>query len=140
MADTPQYVKGEASITEPQLAQGDATQLNQDAAQIPEQAAPQEPQIGEAPAQPEQPLPPVQTAKPETGPVNVSGEDDSLLYGPTSRPNEHVTTGASLGAKATLPPDSHKWMPALVEAAQDPTAPAFFKEMLQVLQYHAQNG
>lgn len=82
------------------------------------------------------PLGPVSSRKPDTSQITPPGEDDSLLFGPTGRPDEHIGTGAGLAGKSTTPPGADKWLPALVEASQDPTAPQMFRDMLKLVQHH----
>ena len=78
---------------------------------------------------------------PETGPVPISNEDDSLLFGPTTRPNEHVTTGSFPPGK--MPPPTRavtRALPALVRASKDPDASPQLKEMVRLLMYYIENS
>lgn len=77
--------------------------------------------------------------RPRGGQGQLTG-NDNLLMGPTDRPGEHVTAGNSLYAKRPVPENIAQWLPAITEAAQDPSAPAMFKNMLQLLMYHINEG
>lgn len=86
------------------------------------------------------PLPRLSKSPRPTGSNGQLTGNDHLLMGPTDRPREHVTAGSGLYAKRPVPENISEWLPALTEAAQDPTAPAMFKNMLQLLMYHVNEG
>lgn len=60
-------------------------------------------------------------------------DDEDFLTGPTTRPDEPVTTGAFGGGRTALPPDAPTWMPVFVEAAQLPDAPPQLKALVRIL-------
>lgn len=53
-----------------------------------------------------------------------------MLFGPTSRPNEHPATGAVPNA---IPDQASTWYPALQAAAQDPDAPANVRQLFSLV-------
>lgn len=57
------------------------------------------------------------------------GDDDAFITGPSTRPNESVTTGAFAGLRPSLSPELAAAVPLFVEAADLPDAP----EQLRVL-------
>lgn len=146
--DTPTPEMGAATPDGTQLPKGSRQQLQQSTQQA-GQLDQQVQQATTAPVQPAgpqmasglpgaPPLGPVQQATPETGPVHLGDEEDGLLYGPTNKPQEHVTSGAGVltSPRASVPPNIGTWLPALRLAAQDPTADPMFKNMLNLIVYH----
>lgn len=141
----PQYRKNSGSPN--QLPQGAAKSLNDAAAQASDgqgNSTPAEGQTssteGTGPSATPS-LPPVKRAQRlNTSQFVPPNEDDELLFGPTGRPDEHIMAGVSSNAAKQLPPGSERWIPALAEAAQDPEAPQMFKDMLQLMQHHLNEG
>lgn len=65
------------------------------------------------------------------------GDDfEEFMYGPTDRPEEPVTTGAT-ARKAPPPGDMATWLPRLLEAARDPNAPLELQNFLRLLRHHS---
>lgn len=62
-------------------------------------------------------------------------EDDELLFGPSDRPEQSVTTPHSVGT-ASIPQEVYTGLPALLEAAQDPDAPPAIRALVRMLDYH----
>jgi hypothetical protein len=147
-AATPPVTKGPATVGAPsdQLPQGAATQLNQgmqQAQQSAQQAQQNAQSVQNQPQMPENPGAPtqgIQISAPETSQMPLGDNEDGMLFGPTSRPDEHVTTGGGALSKTPPPQDMARWLPALRQAAQDPNAPKMFKEMLSLLTYHISQG
>jgi hypothetical protein len=115
-----------------QLAQGDATLQNNEAARLSQMNSDAQSQ--------QAPLPEPKYTTPQTGQV-VTGTEADALFGPTQRPNEPITAGAGRG-QFILPPDFLQHMlPALREAANTPSAPPALVNMLQLITYHlGKNG
>lgn len=148
---TPDVKKGPPTPGE-QLPQGAAQQVQESTAQaqqldaqVQQATTPQLPQQGApqgAPAEGVQ-APQIQKTPRDGSPGGQLGnEEDNILFGPTDRPDENVSTGASVlsNTRATLPKDADKWLPALRIAAQDPSAPPMFKQMMQILLYKMNQG
>lgn len=142
MADTPEptFKKGDPAAGPgqgEQLPQGEAQDLN--AAKPPKGQPMQveaEQQAGQAQDQEAglESLPPVQyAAKPSPGSYDQPTGDDALLFGPTDRPNEHVTTQ---DMRPGEPPQAGgAWMSALAAASQDPDAPQNLKDLMALVNH-----
>jgi hypothetical protein len=65
--------------------------------------------------------------------------DEEFLFGPTRRPGEPVSTGAT-SAQAPPPADVGLWLPKLLEAAADPSAPPELLELVKVLRERMQGA
>lgn len=136
--ETPEYKKGPASVTEPQLPQGEASQLNE-AADNAKKMASASGLAGAGQPEPEGayvPQPVEYAAPPRVTQEAPGGESDNMLYGPTDRPQEAITTGAVPAGVQTHPKDMGEWLPALQEAAADPGAPEQLKNMLKLILHH----
>jgi hypothetical protein len=112
MVDKPEYRKGTGPE---QLPQGEAQDLN-----APAPGAPPEVAVA-AQAQDTQP-PQAATAADYQPQYNPQSEDESFITGPTTRPQEPVTHGATTIAGG-VSPELRRLLPALVEAAHTPGAP-----------------
>jgi len=66
-------------------------------------------------------------------PIMPPTGEDAMVYGPTSRPNEAVTTNRS---PALIPDYVFKAIPALVRAAAMPDAPPALLAMLRLIDYN----
>jgi len=135
MAEKPIVRKGTGKTT--QLPQGAAQQLNEGIAAIP--APPEAP--APQPVVEAAPLEPVEYASAQTrarsGPVD---EEEQILFAPTERKTEPITAGISARGKGPLPPDLWNWLPALVDAAVDPTAPPQLKALVQLIADRVERG
>lgn len=120
MAETPQIKKGPADVMTPQLPQGEATKLNDQAAQFKQgqpEAAPD--------ATPLQHNPPAPLGKDPTS---------QFLHGPTDRPNEPLSTGIAQDGTLKLGPgQAAEWLSNLSTLSQDPNAPPSVKAFLALL-------
>jgi hypothetical protein len=115
-----------------QLAQGDATLQNDEAARLA--------RINTDVATQQAALPEPKYAKPTTGQV-VTGNESDALFGPTQRPDEPITAGSGRGQFILPPAFLQNTLPALREAANSPDAPPALVNMLQLITYHlGQNG
>lgn len=132
--DTPpvQVTKG---VGPGSLTQGDAKNQNDAAALANQLGVANQARDAAAAAPAVAPLPEPKYTKPTTGQV-VTGTEADALYGPTQRPNEHITAGSGR-AQLHLPPDFLQTiLPALREAASVPGAPPALINMLQLIAYH----
>jgi hypothetical protein len=98
--------------------------------------------LNEAPVAPEAPetpeLPPRAAAKPE--PVyNPMDEDEELLFGPTSRPQEKFGANGIRTQKRLAPKDLPRYLGVLSEASKQPDAPPEMMEFMRILAYHIGN-
>jgi len=64
-------------------------------------------------------------------------EEEEFLYGPTLRPDEPVTAGAT-SRLAPPPPGVQSWLPKLLAAARQPDAPPELHAFLRLLRYHTE--
>jgi hypothetical protein len=128
-----EFRKGEPSPE--QLPQGEATRLNEGLEMAEDLAAQQAvTEAAAAPAVPDEGPPEgvqFETRRPNLGNLN---DEESLLFGPTERPDEPLTFGA--GRKAPPPDDLMDWLPYLVAAARDPNAPSEVHELLRSVVSH----
>jgi hypothetical protein len=127
-----QEVKAEQG-TANQLPQGEATALNE---AMPAELAPEElaaaPEGGQAAE--DDTSEPLAAEPSDYEPIYTPETDDEqFLVGPTTRPDEPVTTGAFAGAPASLPPDAAAWMPVFAQAAMLPDAPPQLKTLVRLL-------
>lgn len=101
---------------------GEATALNQAVAAIPDQ--------GQQPQMPEEQVQPAQAAdyEPQFEPMT---EDEAFLTGPSTRPDEALTTGTT--PQPRVPPHVRKQLPALQAAAQAPGASAELQALVSYL-------
>lgn len=81
----------------------------------------------------------VELAGPDEQGVTALSGQDARLYGPTARPNEHITAGATGRGKLQAPPDIHAWLPSLVAAASMPDASENLHNLLNLITYHLGN-
>lgn len=91
------------------------------------------------PAAPEQALgpdpgPPIPLKQPQ--PLPPPAGEDALLYGPTSRPGQPVTTQRN---SSEVPGYIFDSLPAIVRAAQMPDASPALKALVRLLDFHT-NG
>ena len=138
MAETPIIRKGTGKAT--QLAQGAAKKLNEAIAAIPE--VPETPAPAPQPAQVPAELPPIEYA-PERGRARMGGpadEDEQILFAPTERRGEPITAGIGPRGKGPLPADLWTWLPALIDAAVDPTAPPQLKALVELIASRIERG
>lgn len=86
------------------------------------------------------PVPPVPSPKPSTPPPGTAGANPLLtnLFAPTQRPDEPITAGAPVGPGRTPTVEYNgkyrmvsKYMPMLDQMANDPDAPASFRNFLR---------
>jgi len=61
-------------------------------------------------------------------------EFEQFMYGPTERPDEPVTTGAT-GRSAPPPQDIATWLPQLIEASRQPGAPRELLDFLKLVRH-----
>ena len=132
----PQQVQQGAGTAE-QLPQGEATALNEAMPTGTELAASGQPEdqvptTGAAPAE--------DTAEPDFAAQSdyepqyqPEGEDDDFVTGPTTRPDEPVTTGAFGGPRRGLSPDLVAALPVFEEAANLPDAPPQIRILMGAL-------
>ena len=73
--------------------------------------------------------------QPGAEPIKYADEDEELLFGPTTRPDDTMQAGAR-GAMIRRPKQSARYMADLVAAAESPDAPQELQDMIRVLQYH----
>ena len=125
-----QYTRGPADTTGTQLPKGQASSVNTQDQQA-QQAIAQDAVPTVATGTPQQTAPPAGT-RPFTAPTQLPGEEDNLLLGPTSRPNEHVATGV-MGNTTPPPTQTATWLSALRQASQDPEAPARVRELTRLV-------
>jgi len=139
MAEKPIVRKGTGKAT--QLAQGAAKKLNEAIAAIPEPVAPPEPAQAAPEAAPAE-LQPIEYA-PARGRARAGGpadEEEQILFAPTERKTEPITAGISARGKGPLPADLWSWLPALIDAAVDPTAPPQLKALVQLIADRIERG
>lgn len=67
---------------------------------------------------------------------NPMTEDDELLFGPTMRPNTPVAARSGPGGKIPPPQDVQRYLPALLKAAQEATAPKELHALLRLIDLH----
>jgi len=117
--------------TATQLPQGGAQQVNQALAALPQNQAAQTAV-----------LPPIEYA-PERGRARTGGpadEDEQILFAPTERRGEPITAGIGPRGKGPLPADLWTWLPALIDAAVDPTAPPQLKALVELIASRIERG
>jgi hypothetical protein len=76
---------------------------------------------------------PIQTSP--RGSIRAQGgmnEDDKLVFGKTSRPNEPLTTGSPANPKS-IPPGLASQLSGLISIAKDPNAPPSIKALVRIL-------
>ena len=66
-------------------------------------------------------------------PQGTLSEEEALIAGPTSRPNEHVST---MPNQRAVPHAVFQSIPALIEASKDPNCPPAVKALLRLADYH----
>jgi hypothetical protein len=125
MPNTPEPLSARISTTEgadPREvgAMNDAADLAQDTIEKGQQAAP----LGQ---EPKPQMPGYSPPKP-----SYADEDEELLYGPTSRPNDPMQRGVTQVGKPP-PQNIMRQLPALIEAARQPDAPPQLIAFLQLL-------
>lgn len=121
MADAPEFQRGEGTDA---LPYGQATEMNKAVAASQTQSNPQ-PQV-------ESPLGASETAQPQGEAPHANP-----LFGPSWLPDQSVTHGAQAGYAGAPPSDLHRSMTALQEAASDPNSSPALRNLLTLLQYHA---
>jgi hypothetical protein len=126
----PEFQQGAGEPT--QLEQGAATQLNEVQSEAQNQLRISDPQHAMATVpSPDQAQDPAQVAQ-DSGvelaqasdyepQFQADNEDDAFITGPTTRPNEPVTTGIPTGADS-IPAEVLRNLPLLQRAAQEPGA------------------
>lgn len=138
MADAPDLAVQQDTASGPgnDLPQGAASQVN---AALPSQTV-SEGQTIEAPAPGDQAAAAEDTAEPELAqdsdyePVYTpETEDEQFITGPTTRPDESVSTGAFARGPRTLSPRLAAAMPMFVAAAELPDAPPQLRLLMQML-------
>lgn len=88
----------------------------------------------EAPAAAEDTSEPELAADTDYEPIYTpEGEDDVFITGPTTRPDENVTTGAFAGGVRPLSPELAAALPTFVEAASMPDAPEQLRALVALL-------
>lgn len=143
MTDAPEVQRGDTgNIMAPSLPQGEATALNENAAEG--QAAAAQIAANDPKAQSEEDdfVPhEIEYADPEDAtPTVPPGETDQMLFGPTDRPQEPITTGHASVGPQPAPRDVAAWLPTLREAAEDPDAPESLKNMYRLVVHHMNKG
>lgn len=75
--------------------------------------------------------------KPEDaqGPMKYDDENEEILFGPTTRPNEPM--GINIPRAVKRPKDLGIFLPTLTAIADSPDAPQELHDFLRMLQYHA---
>jgi hypothetical protein len=129
-------------ISNPSLPQGEATALNENAAQGQAAAS----QIQDAADQGGQDqgegFTPhdIEFAEPEKlTPAMPNGEADQMMFGPSDRPQEPITAGRAPVGYQAPPADINKWLGTLQDAVNDPDAPESLKTMFRLLVHHMQD-
>lgn len=142
MADPskPTVRQGPADASGTQLPKGAAQNANQAYAEA--QGANEAPTGAQAPQSAgaettEGQVEPTLVPRPRQGPIPLQSEEDNLLFGPTGRPTESITTGNLPNGRIPLPPNINKMIPILTQAVQDPDAPPQLRGLLQLLMHHA---
>ncbi len=137
---TPTIRQGLADVTGDQLPKGAASALNQavDTAQQAQgtQEPGVQPDVTQGSEQNAENAVPTLVPRPRQGPIPLQNEEDNLLFGPTSRPTEAVTTGNLPNGRIPLPPNVNAMIPVLTQAVQDPDAPPQLRGLLQLLMHH----
>ena len=123
MAATDMEIEQNAGTPE-QLPQGEASALNE---ALPTTKTPAEPEaLVETPIEYAPPSDYEPTYTPED-------EDMSFVTGPTTRPDEGVTTGTTAPTRTGLSPEVRRNLPALVRLASRPDASADLKALVAFL-------
>lgn len=115
----------------------EVAQVNDAAQAVDKPQAAQPAKEGAQPQQQAQPTPlePIQTARPDTsGPELTGNERNDFLFGPTSRPNEPITTG--INTRHDRPAVASETLTALKAAASEPGASPALQNLYQLLVYH----
>ena len=72
-------------------------------------------------------------------PISYQDEDEELLFGPTSRPQDSMAW-AGRSAVPRRPRNLERYLPKLTEAARQPDAPKELLDFMRVLAYHIGSG
>lgn len=68
------------------------------------------------------------------GPMKYADENEEMLFGPTTRPDQPMGTGITTQPRST--PELKRHLPMLLQMANDPTAPQELHDFLSLVQYH----
>jgi len=68
-------------------------------------------------------------------PISYENEDEELLFGPTTRPEESMAAAAKRPV-TRRPGNLSRFIPILTQAAESPDSPQELHDFLRVLQYH----
>lgn len=143
MADAPDLSVRQDTASGPgnDLPQGAASEVN---AALPTQSV-SEGQTIEAPAPADQAAAAEDTSEPEVAqpsdyePIYTpESEDEQFITGPTTRPDESVSTGAFVRGPMSLSPRLSAAMPLFVAAAELPDAPPQLRVLMSLLAQDAE--
>lgn len=131
MADQPEFQAGEG--TPDQLPRGEATAVNE--ANTPQAKAPE---AAKAPME-EDTSEPEMAAPADYEPLHQpEGDDEAFITGPTTRPDESVSTGAFARGPRSLSPRLAAAMPMFADAASLPDAPPQLLTLMALLAQDAE--